>query len=87
MSEQFFRQAFNKTIKKCEMLKELEDSIVSCLKNDKGLVTYEALCKLIEFYTYLFQPYKLKTEPTKDPNPILINTHSKHFLGSEESTN
>ena len=56
------------------MLKELEDSIVSCLMNEQGQVTYETLCKLIEFYTYLFQPYKLKVEPVKVPNPILLDS-------------
>jgi Ca2+-binding EF-hand superfamily protein len=64
MSEEHFRITIRKTIKKCEMQRELEDSLVACLKNDEGYVTYDRLCKLIEFYTYLFQPHKLKMKPT-----------------------
>jgi Ca2+-binding EF-hand superfamily protein len=36
MSEESFRVTIRKTIKKCEMQKELEDSLVACLKNDDG---------------------------------------------------
>jgi hypothetical protein len=36
MSEENFRMTIRKTIKKCDMQRELEDSLVGCLKNDDG---------------------------------------------------
>jgi len=36
ISEDSLRVTIRKTIKKCEMQRELEDSLVACLKNDDG---------------------------------------------------
>jgi len=54
MNEEAFRQTIRKSIKKCDMQMEIEDSIVKCLKNEQGVIKYDQLCKLIEFYTYIF---------------------------------
>jgi hypothetical protein len=70
LTEDEFRIVFSKTLKKCEMKKEIEDALVNLLKNEENEITYQRLCKLLDFYTYVFMSQQIKSDNLFDYDPI-----------------
>ncbi len=52
------------------MKKEIEDALVNLLKNEENEITYQRLCKLLDFYTYVFMSQQIKSDNLFDYDPI-----------------
>lgn len=52
------------------MKKQIEDALVNLLKNDQNEITYQKLCKLLDFYTYVFMSQLIKSDNLFDYDPI-----------------
>ncbi len=52
VNEEQFRVTCRKSLKKTDTI--IEDAIINVLKNENGLISYQELCKMLDFYQYCF---------------------------------
>ena len=84
LSVEEFKSIMGKTLKKNELTYQLEEAIISILRNDKDKIEYKRLCQLLDFYTYHFMSQRIKPKDIYEYDPITGKLKSNQAMVKNE---